>query len=140
MVDLVAVEEDALLGEVQSRYGHLVLAVVRGLAALPVPGGGTVRLDRTHDVRAIGLDRFGLTVQALVAGARGAERHVVRLPFARPVEDVESALQTVGTEPAHPAGLPRDVPQARRQPPRRILRSRCSREATSRSAPRSVGS
>ncbi|GAB3675171.1 hypothetical protein [Angustibacter aerolatus] len=98
VVDLVAVEEDALLGEVQSRYGHLVLAVVRGLAALPVPGGGTVRLDRTHDVRAIGLDRFGLTVQALVAGARGAERHVVRLPFARPVEDVESALQTVGTE------------------------------------------
>jgi hypothetical protein len=88
-------DEADLLDRIRALMSPRLLALVRGLGRMPLPDGRGVELDHTVEARPVAVDRYGLTVQCR---DRHDRRHLLRLPFARPIDAHEDAWACISTE------------------------------------------
>ncbi|GAA4354019.1 hypothetical protein GCM10023145_21270 [Angustibacter luteus] len=99
--DPLWLDEADLLDRVRALLSPRLLELVHGLGRLPLPDGRGVPLERTVEARPVGVDRYGLTVQCRDNQER---RHLLRLPFGRPIDADEDAWAAISTEIVSQAG------------------------------------
>ncbi|WP_426566838.1 hypothetical protein ACPPVT_10015 [Angustibacter sp. McL0619] len=99
--DPLWLDEADLLDRIRALLSPRLLALVQGLGRLPLPDGRGVELDQTLEARPVAVDRYGLTVQCRDPQDR---RHLLRLPFGRPIGAEEDAWASISTEIVSQAG------------------------------------
>ncbi|GAB2694204.1 DUF2470 domain-containing protein [Thalassiella azotivora] len=92
--DPLAPREGEALQRVQAEHGDGLLGLVRSTgSARPATGDRPLDVSVAVAVRAVGLDRWGVTLRCLLAPGR--ERSL-RMPFPAPVRSVDEAVATLG--------------------------------------------